>query len=154
MVEVAEENIGIREEGKNNHGEVVAQYLESVGFDEGAPWCGAFVYYCHREAGIELPGDPRGYAWSPNWFITEKRTYDHRTDSREPDIRPGDVFGIWFGSKGRVAHVGILVRQRGSTYYTIEGNTNDGGSRDGDGVFGRKRSLRHINQVARWSEDR
>ena len=150
MVHVAKENIGIREKGKNNHGKVVAKYLASVGFDEGAPWCGAFVYYCHQEAGIELPGDPKKYAWSPNWFPKNKKIYDHRQSTKEPDIKPGDVFGIWFNSKGRIAHVGILVSKYGRFYHTIEGNTNDGGSRDGDGVFGRKRSIRLINQVSRW----
>jgi hypothetical protein len=38
----AKANIGVQEEGEDNHGKYVATYLQSVGLEEGQPWCAAF----------------------------------------------------------------------------------------------------------------
>ena len=45
-------------------------------------------------------------------------------------FRRGMVEGNWSHD-----HVGIVIEDRGETIVTIEGNTNSGGSADGDGVM-------------------
>jgi hypothetical protein len=65
----------------------------------------------------------------------------------EPD--EGDVFLLWNTQLVRFAHTGIVVRVRGDgetpgsgAWFdcdTIEGNTDLGGSREGDGVMKRVR---------------
>jgi hypothetical protein len=44
-----------------------------------------------------------------------------------------------------LGHSGMVIETKGGRMVTIEGNTNEGGSRNGIGVF--KREARKINQV-------
>lgn len=63
----------------------------------------------------------------------------------------GDVFTIWNIKLKRIAHTGFFHRQINSTIYeTVEGNTNDGGSREGDGVYKRRRSIHSTHSITRW----
>jgi hypothetical protein len=43
--------------------------------------------------------------------------------------------GIYYESKRRVAHVGLITGETRGHYETIEGNTNSAGSNEGDGVY-------------------
>jgi hypothetical protein len=75
-------------------------------------------------------------AWSPDFVKSPK--WD-----RGRGEKPGraDAFGIYFQSLKRVAHTGIIEKVEGKWAITIEGNTNDDGSRDGDGVYRKRRPL-------------
>jgi hypothetical protein len=73
------------------------------------------------------------------------------------ESKPGQVFGLYFESKGRVAHVGLITGETKFSYVTIEGNTDDGGSREGDGVYARirnKRSIYIISDFCMTKEER
>lgn len=48
--------------------------------------------------------------------------------SRYNHMKPGDVFGIYFTSKNRIAHVGFIDEVKANHYVTLEGNTNDAGN--------------------------
>ncbi len=76
----------------------------------------------------------------------------------------GDVFLLWNAKLGRFAHTGVVARvratgattgtERGFECDTIEGNTDAGGSREGDGVM---RSVRRFypkagDRFVRWVE--
>jgi ABC-type sulfate transport system substrate-binding protein len=59
-------------------------------------------------------------------------------------VVPGMVFFIDTG--GTTGHTGFVADVIGGTLVTIEGNTNNGGGREGIGVFQRsRRKLRDIN---------
>lgn len=60
-------------------------------------------------------------------------------------LRPGMVFIIETG--GGRGHTGIVSRIVGNRLETIEGNTNDGGSREGIGVF--RRNGRTVDSINR-----
>ncbi|MBA4411141.1 MAG: hypothetical protein C0397_17200 [Odoribacter sp.] len=47
-----------------------------------------------------------------------------------------------------MAHVGLITGETKFSYTTIEGNTDDGGSREGDGVYARIRNKRSIHAIA------
>ena len=47
--------VGVREQGGNNHGSEVKMYLNSVGLGESYPWCAAFVSWCFLQVEIEAP---------------------------------------------------------------------------------------------------
>ncbi|SKB64206.1 CHAP domain-containing protein [Daejeonella lutea] len=64
----------------------------------------------------------------------------------------GDVFGLYFPEKGRIAHVGFVDEWKDGWVITVEGNTNVLGSRDGDGVYRKRRLVRSIYKVARYVE--
>ena len=62
----------------------------------------------------------------------------------------GDVFGLYFPEKGRIAHVGFIDEWKDPWVITVEGNTNVLGGREGDGVYRKRRLVRSIYKVARY----
>lgn len=139
----ASDYVGVREATGRNDGPEVEYFLASVDMQRGVAWCGAFAYAAHVEAGIRPPGKASAYAWSPTWFAVDRIVPTIRCEA-------GDVMGIYFPSLGRIAHVGIVERRTGDVLTTIEGNTNDALSRDGDGVYRKRRKAGTIKATARW----
>lgn len=117
-------------------------FLASAGLRGQYPWCGAFVTFVHKKCGYEVPNGP---AWAPSWFRNDKVI-------NKEEAKSGDVFGIYYQSKKRIAHVGLCEKLSNGVMITIEGNTNKMGSREGDGVYKKRRYLRTIYKVARWYE--
>jgi hypothetical protein len=147
VVDHAYTQVGIRELTGNNDGKEVEAFLRYTNLGAGYPWCAAFVASVLHFCGIKNPAS----AYSPDWF--KKNVVYKRDNSRLNDadkVLPSDVFGIYFPSKGRVAHVGLVVKQDGGYIVTIEGNTNDALSRDGDGVYCKRRLKSQIYVVSRW----
>ncbi len=62
----------------------------------------------------------------------------------------GDIFGLYFPEQARIAHVGFIDKWDGTWLITVEGNTNVYGSREGDGVYRKRRLVTSINKVARY----
>jgi hypothetical protein len=137
VVEQARRSLGIRELSGHNDGPLVDEILSSVGLEgTQAPWCAAFIVWVGDKAfGSTLFNPYPRSAWSPTFL--NKPTWDRQRGGIP--LKPADVFGIWFNSMGRVAHVGLVEKNEGDWLVTIEGNTNGGGSRDGDGVYRRRR---------------
>jgi len=82
-------------------------------------------------------------------MVPESKTVWKRGDSGR--LNKGEIFGLYFQSKKRVAHVGAVIEDFGDGWVlTIEGNTDDAGSRDGNGVFTRLRHKSQLYVVARW----
>jgi len=147
--------IGVMEQpAGSNRGPVVDEYVRRVGLNpSGAyPWCAAFVYWCFSEAAKA--------AGSRNPVVKTAGVLDHwrkATDREIPRVtgaaaksspervQPGFVFIMDFG--GGVGHTGLVEKVLDGHIVTIEGNTNDGGSREGIGVFRRTgRKLASINK--------
>ena len=136
--------VGTREEGGNNRGSRVAEYLRSTGLSEGYAWCAAFVKWVYTQHSIDTRG---ANAWSPSWFPDGRLIYrrDRRANGQP---QPGDVFGLYYANLKRIGHVGIVHQWGDDWVITVEGNTNEGGSREGDGVFKKKRLKRQIYAVS------
>lgn len=49
---------------------------------------------------------------------------------------------VFFGTRADLVHTGLVVSYDADYVYTVEGNTNDNGSREGDGVYAKKRARR------------
>lgn len=136
--------VGIRERTNQNDGKEVEMYLASAALKKGNPWCAAFVTWTYKQSGVKAIRS--GY--SPAWFPKEKVIW--QTGKGQSPNR-ADVFGLWFANKGRVAHVGFIdAWDEGNYAITVEGNTNEGGSRDGDGVYRKRRLKKQIYKVSRW----
>lgn len=148
LMATAASQIGTTEATGRNDGPVV-KYLTAVGLRQGDPYCAAFVYWCGREAlGPANPFPRSGY--SPDMV----RTPDW-TRGRGPMPAPGDTFGIYFASKGRIAHTGLVAGIRGNSLITIEANTSPApaageADRNGDGVWRKIRPLSTIRCTKRW----
>ena len=139
IISIAQSQIGVREATGKNDGLNVAQYLAYTGEQKGAPWCAAFVSWVFGRAGF---GQPKT-AWSPALFPLQKRT---------TNIQPATVFGIYFPALKRIAHCGFVERLEGHWIITIEGNTNVAGSREGDGVYRKRRLLNTVKYFADWTK--
>lgn len=154
ILAVASKYVGAQEETGHNDGELIEDIIASAGFSRKSqiPYCGAFVRFVYDEAGFKRLG-PQGKdsAYSPNWV--SRPTWTMKRNGATP--LPADTFGIYFASKQRVAHTGI-VEDWSEVVLTIEANTSPqvkAGSakdRDGDGIWRKRRSPRQIYSVRSW----
>lgn len=137
--------IGVREKPSNS-GPQVEKYLKYVHLLRGNPWCAAFVCWVLGEAGVENPRS----GWSPVLFGDRYIIWnrERRTKNKEPGS--GDVFGLYFPEKGRIAHVGFVDHWDGTWMISVEGNTNMAGSSEGDGVYRKRRLISSVYKVARY----
>ncbi|WP_053405172.1 hypothetical protein [Persicobacter sp. CCB-QB2] len=140
--------VGVREATGKNDGPEVEMYLASCGLGKGFAWCGAQMNWGFLENDL-VP--PKSAAWSPSWFPNDKVIYKKGKSLTGKPPQKSDVMGIYFASKKRIAHVGHVHRWPPDSDYTItiEGNTNGAGSREGDGVY-KKRRLKRQLWIADW----
>jgi hypothetical protein len=107
------------------------------------PWCADFVKTCFAEAGYPLPTYQRSESakWVPGMASMLQQNF---FTGRQSQPRPGDI--IFFGKCKPEAgdfdglkHVGIVESvDPDGTIHTIEGNTGDGISADGDALLRKK----------------
>ncbi len=158
--EIYTSQLGTREASGRNDGTRVEQYLHYVGLKAGSPWCASFVCWAYGQAGI--PNPRSGYC--PNLFPAGKVIWTRKlkvgsgkfkVGGSQPasDIpSAGDVFGLYFSEKGRIAHVGFIDTWGDKYAVTCEGNTNEAGSREGNGVYRKRRLISSIYKVARYCQ--
>jgi hypothetical protein len=144
IIEIAKGEIGKCEIPLgSNWGAHVKKYLNSVGINFPASWCMAFVYWVINEAckksGIENK-------WPKTGGVL-KFLQSCPKESIVKDPKPGDVFIMDYG-KG-LGHTGIVWKLDKTFVYTIEGNTNDSGSREGIEVCLRQRPINKIKAFIR-----
>lgn len=135
-LEVAKTQLGVEEVPKgSNAGKDVEKYLKSVGLGKGYAWCMAFVFWCVSEASKKES--------VPNPLLKTAgvlKQWNSRPKLRVTTPLPGDIFIMDHG-KGN-GHTGFVeaVLPNGRIK-TIEGNTNDEGSREGYEVCRRTRTV-------------
>ena len=85
-------------------------------------WCGAFVNWCAKQAGIKIPNCV--YTPSGATAFMDKKAW---TIAEQADPKPGDIvfFDFVVDALDRIGHVGIVITNNGDgTVTTIEGNTS------------------------------
>lgn len=145
-LKIAQSQNGVKEIPKNsNAGPAVESYLKSVGLGKGYAWCMAFVYWSVKQAAAELKTS------SP---LVKTAGVLRQWNEVNPKMKltkgplPGDIFIMDYG-KGQ-GHTGFVVEVlSGGKIKTIEGNTNDEGSREGYEVCYRTRSTTSIKGYIR-----
>jgi hypothetical protein len=152
IIAVAKGLLGTTEATGKNDGPVIEKIQAATGNKKGDPYCASFNYYVYREAGYgQLV--PRS-AWSPSWVA--RPTWTRAQGGRRP--QPADAFGIWFASKERVAHTGLVLQWGEESVVTLEANTSPGASagsaadRNGDGIWSKRRLQRQVYSVRNWIE--
>ena len=125
----------------SNWGKPVQDYLKSVGINFPASWCMAFVYWCFNQTGKPNPMIKTGGVLNA-WNTADKK---YRVVG---DPQPGDIFIMNFG-KG-LGHTGIVEKVDANFVYTIDGNTNDSGSREGIEVCRKQRPRAKIVGYLRY----
>ncbi|MDP1742639.1 MAG: CHAP domain-containing protein [Polaromonas sp.] len=146
---VAGSQVGQVEEPRgSNRGTMVDEYLKAVGVPLQDPnadtraWCMAFVYWAFNTASVAIGrGNPLPKTagvlkhWTKAANVPGSRLITAGEAFADPTlIKPGIVFILDFGSG--LGHTGIVERvMPGGRLATVEGNTNNDGSRTGVGVF-------------------
>ena len=144
-----------REVGGQNRGPWVRLYCMG---NDGEPWawCAGFVSYIIQQAtnhhGVECPIK---YTLSCDQMAKDAIEADrlNRWASKETDgvhpsvvVKPGDVFLVYKGNNDWT-HTGIITSVSTTSIQTIEGNTNDEGSREGYEVCARTRSYDKLDFI-------
>lgn len=142
---MAQHYLGVHEQGRND-GPEVRRFLKDIGLDAGAPWCMAFVQYCVKMAAQEL-NLPDPMKPDTGHCMTFWRGVKQSAKLPCTMARAGDIFIMRFS--GDTGHTGFVESVTGHVATTIEGNTNSGGSREGDGVYRRERALGAFHGVVR-----
>ena len=149
----AEKIIGIAKsyigqlEIKGNQGFVDKAFekkLRGVGFYTGAPWCAFFGKLVYMEAYADNKALRLAIANNSNGSALETlRNHENNgTFAIGETPKPGAMV-IWRMGKGKSGHFGIVesVDIKANTMTTIEGNTNANGSREGDRVAEKLRTV-------------
>lgn len=128
-VAIAVSQLGVHEQGGNNRGPEVDQYLAAVGLDPGFSWCAAWVFWVFRQAAQQLGlvnPCPRTAGAVRLWTLTEPIC-------RDLVPAPGAIYVLDHG--GGKGHAGIIesIDDEG-TITECSGNTNAAGSREGNAV--------------------
>lgn len=156
IVRVALQEEGVEEIDGTNCGFRVNQYKAATNLPaaESWPWCAGFVDWVVREAmrecGIQETATfkrPRtAGAWDLiNWSLCQDDTTQTRKNPGS-DIRAGDIVVFTF------SHCGICVMDADDEQvWTVEGNTDLAGSREGGGVYRKTRPLRRIRARIRFT---
>lgn len=134
IIATAEKEVGYHE-GRNTSGwDNIQKYSEQVpglAWSDGQPWCATFVSWCAMTSGnAALYPRTASCVEGVSWFKSEGRFSEY------PAIGAQVFYGPGGGS-----HTGLVVGFDADNVYTVEGNTNDNGSAEGDGVY-RKTRLR------------
>ncbi len=114
---------------------------------KGAPWCGSFVTAAGRQA--------MGHLWPVPQTGTVQAMVDWAKTKgvwSKNNIEAGNLFCLYYPNLKRYGHVGIVTGITTEGITTIEGNTNDGGSRTGFAVFERTRRLSDRMGFIMWSK--
>ena len=149
IADIAAKHIGLRETTPNRF-DGIEKFWAATNYPDGGknrePWCSAFVSYCVQEADrqsaeIKLRVPPR-FAAVSDWLSWAKRpevgcvTFGPVSKAYKPER--GDIVVFL----PRLSHIGIVAGFADNGFvHTIEGNTNDAGSRDGDGCYDMLRAL-------------
>jgi len=142
-LEAAISKIGVEEVPRgSNWGKDVQEFLLSVKIKFPASWCQAFVYWCYKK-GFGDAQNPcvqtGGVLDCWNRSIKQNKITVAQAQANPALILPGYQFIMDFGNG--LGHTGIVEKVEGGKVYTIEGNTNDTGSREGYAVCRRVRKV-------------
>ena len=151
LIEIARKEIGTVEIGTSNTGPRVKEYQAATDLASeiatGWPWCAAFQCWCIREwlkdhdvldafhFTPDLAEDWRpktAAAYGFHTWATEKKLLV-MDDSPSHVLHCADIVTFDF------SHIGIVETDEGRSIYTVEGNTDGGGGRDGGGVWAKTR---------------
>lgn len=147
IIKLAKAEVGYREGFKDGHWNNVEKFAGQVPglawvSTSGQPWCAVFNCWLDTKAGLRSGVDfplTASCDVAAAWFKARKRL------SQYPAI------GAWvlFGSAADYTHTGRVVGYDDTWIYTVEGNTNTSGSREGNGVYDKKH-LRRDDHVAAY----
>lgn len=132
----------------SNWGPDIKMYLLSVGINFPAPWCMAFVYWCTAHAAellsVQNPLIRTGGVMN-QWYNMPASM--KIMAPQQPQA--GDIFIMEFAHGN--GHTGFVESVADGFIHTIEGNSNEDGSREGFEVCRHVRPISSIHGFIRLS---
>lgn len=133
---IARSQLGYRE-GKTgsryNNDQKYSDQLPGFAWSDNQPWCATFVQWLLWQVGVSVPTGAKSASCAMSCAA-----YKKAGRFTEYPVVGAQIF---FGPAGGT-HTGIVERYDDTYVYTIEGNTNDSGSAEGNGVYRKKRVRR------------
>jgi hypothetical protein len=143
LLKIARKELGKTEiPHDSNWGKDVEKYLKSTGIKFPAPWCMAYVYWVMDQYSKQY--NLKNPLFKTAHVLTQWRKCKQL---RVNTPRPGDIFIII--NKDGTGHTGFVVSVKKGIIYTIEGNSNNNGSRNGYMVCRGKRPINTITGLIR-----
>lgn len=144
FVHVARSQEGVAEFPRgSNWGPSVQAYLKVAGIVRPAAWCMAYLMWCLLQAGADPRKLPPKASLASTYWVYRWAVATNRLDKR---AERGDMAIVNRATGGHT----WAVLQAGEPHPSLEGNTNPGGSREGYGVFERKRFVADMKKYPRW----
>ena len=111
----AVKQLGVKEIVGKEHNPVILGWAKELGLssvytNDEIPWCGLFIAYCAKMAGLEVVERP---LWALNW---------NKFGTRVLEPMLGDVLTFKRNGGG---HVGIYVGEDETHYHVLGGNQNN-----------------------------
>lgn len=144
-LDVAHAHLGVHETpGRPNRGPMIDQWLRFVGLEpddgppEGYAWCAAFLSWCCAKG-----GRPVVKSASVRKLLMRNGDLEVAIDG----AMPGDVMiSLMANGKG---HCGFFIKREAGRIHTLDGNTNESGSREGNAVAIRSRPVDYWDRCIR-----
>ena len=149
LIAVARAEVGYHE-GKsgghwNNH-QKYSETLPGAAWSDNQPWCDTFVHWVAWTAGVlnlwpdvttSAPGGSASCDISAAAWKKAGRWSEY----------PAIGAQVFYGSPSDLNHTGLVTAYDDTYIWTVEGNTNDTGSPEGDGVYVKQRLRASANVV-------
>jgi hypothetical protein len=135
-IRIARSQAGYREGktgNKYNNDQKFSDQLPGFTWSDKQPWCATFVQWCLWQVGVAVPPGARSASCA-----NSAAAYKKAGRWTEYPVIGGQVF---YGKNGGT-HTGLVYDFDDTYVLAIEGNTNDDGSAEGDGVYLKKRLRR------------
>lgn len=149
LIAEARSYLGVREDGEND-GEFVRMFQSAVGRAQKESWCICFIQFCIKkieslcenvfdhamiDGNLDLLKSINPIA---GVIETEHAVTFFKTSYRQYKVAQPGFIAVWKHKDSDSGHGGIVESVRDGAFTTIEGNTNEAGSREGDGVYRKK----------------
>lgn len=142
VIAIAKAEVGYHEgrnaDGTWNNHEKYAPGVPTLEWAQNQPWCATFVSWVALKAGVSsLYPRTASCDVAGDWFKKKNRWSEY----------PAIGAQVFYGKTTDLNHTGIVTDYNDRYIWTVEGNTNDNGSREGDGVYVKQRERRSANVI-------
>lgn len=146
IIAIATAEVGVRESNDNSGARVMEYQAADTLGGTHYPWCASFVSWAIREAS---KATKTKNIWCNSASCDVILAWARKLNIVHTTPQVGDVFLVMV-SKYDATHTGIVVAVNGPKFAEISGNTNDTGSRNGDGVYKQSRTNGDRYLFVRW----
>jgi hypothetical protein len=139
---------GLTEQGGENKGIVPKLCLADVGLAEGYPWCAAFVTHIGKRALWDYSAGKSTWPVLANGSCKALGQWASAKNILVDTPARGRIFLLYEPSLKRFGHTGFCLDET----HTLEGNTNDDGSREGWKVCHKTRKWSVNDRFIDWAQ--